>query len=150
MPFRTMRACQALAVCAAASLPAFAAAQTHAIDDQLGCDQQPHAFISGLLDDQSIDAKPMRVESNSVNAFRPAAGSGLMAFGFRVYAVLGYAPDDDLFKAGNGQPVDGSLYGVVVSGPKEAVESRVREAGSTATVRSVVPLVLTAVVCKQP
>lgn len=150
MRIRTMRFFQALAVCAAATLPGIAAAQTHAIDDALGCDQQPHAFISGLLDDRSIDAKPMRVESNSVNAFRPAAGSGLMAFGFRVYAVLGYAPDDDLFKAGNGRPVDGTLYGVVVSGPKEAVESRVREAGSSATVRSVVPLVLTAVVCKQP
>jgi hypothetical protein len=133
---------------AAAALPA-ATAQARAIDDSLSCDQQPHAFISGLIDDQSIDAAPMRVEANSVNAFRPSAGSGLMAFGFRVYAVLGYAPGDELFKPGSGQPLDGTLYGVVLSGPKEAVESRVREAGSTATVRSVVPLVLTAVVCKQ-
>jgi hypothetical protein len=35
----------------------------------------------------------MRVEANSVNAFRPAHGSNLTAFGFRVYAVLGYEHD---------------------------------------------------------
>jgi hypothetical protein len=141
--------CRTLVICGALGMFA-SAAVARDIDDALTCSQHPHAFISGLIDDQSIDAAPMRVEANSVNAFRPAPGSGLTAYGFRVYAVLGYAPDDSLFRTGSGKPLDGSLYGAVVSGPKEAVESRLREAGSTATVRAVVPLVLTAVVCREP
>ena len=40
----------------------------------------------------------MHVEANSVNAFRPTHGSDLTAFGFRVYAILGYERDDELFK----------------------------------------------------
>jgi hypothetical protein len=92
----------------------------------------------------------MHVESNSVNAFRPVAGSDLKAFGFSVYAVLGYEPDDEMFRRGNGEAIDGPLYGAVLLGPRETIEARVRESGSKATVRTVIPLLLTAVVCGPP
>lgn len=89
----------------------------------------------------------MRVDMNSVNAFRPVHGSDMTAFGFRVYAVLGYEPDDGMFKKGRGQALASPLYGAVLSAPSESVESRVRAAGSTATVHTVIPLLLTAVIC---
>lgn len=117
------------------------------LDGQLDCKSTGHAFITSLLNDQSIDPKPMRVEANSVNVFRPMRGSNLTAFGYRVYAVLGYQHDDELFKQGTGQPVADSAYGVVIFGPLEAVQSRAHEAGSVAVIKAVVPLVLTAVFC---
>jgi hypothetical protein len=92
----------------------------------------------------------MRIEANSVNAFRPAHGSNLTAFGFHVYAVFGYEQDDPMFKQGSGQPTMTSAYGVVVTGPAESVEARAREAGSDAVIREVVPLLLTAVFCNEP
>ena len=119
----------------------------HALDDQLDCKSTGHAFISTLLNDQYIDPKPMRVEANSVNVFRPVRGSTLTAFGYRVYAVLGYQHNDEMFKQGTGQPVADSAYGVVIFGPLEAVQTRAHEAGSDAVVKSVVPLLLTAVFC---
>jgi hypothetical protein len=119
----------------------------YALDAQLDCQSTAHAFIAPLVDDQFIDPIPMRVEANSVNAFRPAHDSNLMAFGFRVYAVLGYEHNDAIFKQGSGQPITESAYGVVVIGSREAVEARAREAGSDAVVRQVVPLLLTAIFC---
>ncbi|MBC8725893.1 molybdopterin-dependent oxidoreductase [Paraburkholderia sp. 31.1] len=95
----------------------------------------------------AINPDPMHVEANSVNAFRPTQGSDITAFGFRVYAVLGYEQDDGTFKKGRGNAFAGPLYGAVLSAPSDAVESRVRDAGSNATVRMVIPLLLTAVVC---
>ncbi len=93
------------------------------------------------------EPNPMRVEANSINAFRPIRGSNLTAFGFRVYAVLGYEHDDAIFRKGSGEPISDSAYGVVVNGPAETVESRVREAGSRAIVKQVVPLLITAILC---
>jgi hypothetical protein len=122
----------------------------HALDPQLDCKSTAHEFIAPLLDDQFIDPKPMRIEANSVNAFRPAHGSNLTAFGFHVYAVFGYEQDDPMFKQGSGQPTMTSAYGVVVTGPAESVEARAREAGSDAVIREVVPLLLTAVFCNEP
>jgi hypothetical protein len=119
----------------------------HSLDPQLDCQSSAHEFIAPLLDDQSIDPTPMRVEANSVNAFRPAHGSDLTAFGFHVYAVFGFEHDDPMFKQGSGQPTTASAYGVVVTGPAESVEARARQAGSDAVIREVVPLLLTAVVC---
>jgi hypothetical protein len=119
----------------------------YALDDQLDCKSSAHAFVAALLDDQYIDPNPMRVETNSVNVFRPVRGSDLTAFGYRVYAVLGYQHDDEMFRQGSGQPVGDSAYGVVIFGPSETVEARARQAGSDATIRTVVPLVLTAVFC---
>jgi hypothetical protein len=119
----------------------------HALDPQFDCQSSAHAFIAPLLDDQSIDPTPMRVEANSVNAFRPARGSDLTAFGFHVYAVFGFQQDDPMFKQGSGQPTAASAYGVVVTGPAESVEAHARQAGSDAIIREIVPLLLTAVVC---
>jgi hypothetical protein len=123
------------------------AAHAYALDAQFDCRARPHAFIGQLIHTQYIDPNPMHVEANSVNAFRPAHGSDITAFGFRVYAVIGYEQDDEMFRKGPGQALAGPLYGAVLSAPSEAVESRVREAGSNATVRMVIPLLLTAVVC---
>lgn len=117
------------------------------LDSQLDCKSSAHRFIAPLVADKSIDARPMRVESNSVNAFKPMQGSQLTAYGFRVFAVLGYQQDDDMFKRGSGQPVSDSSYGVVVLGAAETVEAKVRESGSTAVVKQVVPMLMTAVFC---
>jgi hypothetical protein len=123
------------------------ASHGHALDRPLDCKSSAHMFIAPLVSSQSIEATPMRVEANSVNAFRPTHGSDLTAFGYRVYAVLGYERGDAMFKQGSGQPLTDSAYGVVVQGPAETVEERVRAAGSSAVVHQVVPLVLTAVFC---
>jgi hypothetical protein len=118
-----------------------------ALDAQLDCQSNPHDFIAPLLDEQSIDPKPMRIEANSVNAFRPARGSKLTAFGFHVDAVFGYEQNDPIFKQGSGQPAKFPTYGVVVTGSVASVEASVRRAGSDAVVHEVIPLILTAVFC---
>ncbi|ANB76184.1 hypothetical protein AYM40_28390 [Paraburkholderia phytofirmans OLGA172] len=119
----------------------------YALDAQLDCKSNAHAFIAPLLTAQYIDPKPMRVEANSINAFRPAHDSNLTAFGFRVYAVLGYEHSDTMFKQGSGQPITDSAYGTVVVGATEDVEARVRAAGSDAVIRQVIPLLLTVIFC---
>lgn len=124
-----------------------AVCNAYALDPQLDCQSSPHDFIAPLLDEQSIDPKPMRIETNSVNAFRPTRGSNLTAFGFHVYAVFGYEQNDPLFKQGSGQPVKRSTYGVVVTGSAASVEASVRRTGSDAAIREVIPLILTAVFC---
>ncbi|WP_052405734.1 hypothetical protein [Paraburkholderia heleia] len=121
--------------------------QTASHDQQFDCKSDPHTFISSLIEEKSIEPEPSRVEANSVNAFRPARGTRLSAFGFPIYVVLGYDRDDTLFRRGAGKEITSPLYGVVVSAPAEKVRSRVREANSDATVQSVVPLLLTAIVC---
>src|SRR5258705_6918793 len=68
------------------SVPAYSLA----LDAQFDCKSDAHTFIESLVNDEYIDPNPMRVEANSVNAFRPTRGHDLTAFGFRVYAVLGY------------------------------------------------------------
>ncbi|MCG5072612.1 hypothetical protein [Paraburkholderia tagetis] len=122
-------------------------AQAQPEDERFDCTSNPHEFISALIEEKSIDPKPSRVEANSVNAFRPVHGNRLSAFGFPIYVVLGYAHDDTLFHRGAGKEIDAPVYGVVVSAPAESVRTRVREANSDATVHSVVPLLLTAIVC---
>jgi hypothetical protein len=137
-----------LTAIAAALPPGFSYA--YALDPQLDCRSNAHAFIAPLLKSRYIDPNPMRVEANSVNAFRPAHDSKLTAFGFPVYAVLGYEHDDALFKRGDGQPVSDPAYGVVVIGPTESVEAHARQAGSNAVIHQVVPLLLTAIFCSGP
>jgi hypothetical protein len=124
-----------------------AACNAYALDAQLDCQLSPHDFIAPLLDEQSIDPKPMRIEANSVNAFRPSRGSNLTAFGFHVYAVFGYEQNDPMFKQGSGQAVTPPTYGVVVTGSAGSVEASVRRAGSDADVHEVIPLILTAIFC---
>ena len=135
----------ALATGGVMSTPALCRA--YELDPQLDCKSNAHDYISQLLNSRYIEPNPMRVEANSINAFRPIRGSNLTAFGFRVYAVLGYEHDDAIFRKGDGEPISDSAYGVVVNGPAETVESRVREAGSRAIVKQVVPLLITAVLC---
>ncbi|KMQ80167.1 hypothetical protein BPMI_02903 [Candidatus Burkholderia pumila] len=116
-------------------------------ESQLDCKSSGYRFIAPLVADKLIDVKPMRVEVNSVNAFKHTSGNGLTAWGFRVYAVLGYEQGDVMFKTGSGQPVGDSAYGVVVMAPADVVEQHVHESGSTAVVKQVVPMIMTAVFC---
>jgi hypothetical protein len=131
---------------AGALLPALAMANS--IDPQLDCKSTAHDFIAPLLENRLIEAKPMRVEPNYVNAFRPAHGINLTAYDFKVYAVVGYQKDDPIFKAGTGQPIADSAYGVVVIGGDKDVEAKVRAAGSDANVHHVAPFI-TSIFCKQ-
>ncbi|WP_028225267.1 hypothetical protein [Paraburkholderia ferrariae] len=130
---------------AALLAPLFAHADAH--DEQFDCRSNPHTFISSLIDEKSIDPQPSRVEANSVNAFRPVRGNQLSAFGFPIYVVIGYERDDTLFHHGSGKAIEAPLYGVVVSAPADPVRLRVSESHSGATVHTVVPLLLTAIVC---
>ncbi len=122
-------------------------AHAEAIEEQLDCKSSGHTFISALLASGEIQSKPMRVEANSVNAFRPAHGVKLTAYDFKVFVVLGYQKDDPLFAQGKGTPIADSAYGVVVTGPSDDVKERVRQSGSSALVREITP-VTTAIVCK--
>jgi hypothetical protein len=123
------------------------AAHAYELDSQLNCKSSPHAFIAALVNGEYIDPKPMRIEANSVNAFRPTPGSDLTAFGFRVYAIFAYERDDEMFKKGSGEAIADPLYGAVVFGSTESVKTHLRRAGSDADVHDVLPLVLTAVIC---
>jgi hypothetical protein len=130
-----------VALCAAPAL-----ARAYALDSQLDCTSNAHAFIAPLQESHAIESTPMRVEANSINAFKPTQGSKLTAFDFGVFAVVGYQKDDALFKQGNGEPI-GDSYGAVVIGKESAVEAKVRAAGSDATIRRVAPFI-TAIFCK--
>lgn len=142
VPVISLTAC---AVVVGGLLPSLCEARP--LESQLDCKSSAHRFIAPLRAEQSIDATPMRVEANSVNAFKPTHNSQLTAYGFRVYAVLGYEQGDAMFKQGSGRPINDSAYGVVVLGSADTVEARVRESGSTALVHEVVPMLMTAVFC---
>jgi hypothetical protein len=142
-PARVVRLLLALLL---ASLGTSAHAQP--IEAQLDCKSNAHDFIAPLIENAQIEVKPMRVESNSVNAFRPTSGTALTAYGFKVYVVLGYGKDDPLFKQGKGQPISDSAYGAVVWGGDDEVAQKVRAAGSDADVHHVAPFI-TAIFCKQ-
>jgi hypothetical protein len=139
-----------IAVSGLVTLSLFVPTLAHAdtLDAQMDCKSDGHSFISPLLVSGEIEVKPMRVEPNSINAFRVKKGVHLTAFDYRVYAVIGYQKDDPLFQVGNGQPIADSAYGVIVIGPTEDVEDRVHQAGGTAVVHRVNPLV-TAIICQQ-
>lgn len=118
------------------------------IDDSLMCSESAHDFISGLIAQNLIDPKPMRVESNSINAFWPAHGQHMTAYGFSVFAVVGFQKDDPLFKPGAGTPIAPSAYGAVVVGTQAKVQAALTAAGNNAIVHHAGPL-LTAIFCKQ-
>ena len=145
MPLPRVKALAVLLASSASVWPL--ASHAYELDAQFDCQARPHAFIEQLIDEKYIASTPNYVDTHSVNAFRPVHGSDVTAFGFRVYAVLGYEPDDEMFKKGKGTALTSPLYGAVLSAPSEAVEERVRAAGSNATVHTVVPLLLTAVLC---
>lgn len=124
------------------------ASHAAALDTPLACNQSGHQFIADLAAQQLIDPKPTRVESNSINAFSPAQGADLTAFGFHIFAVVGYEKDDPMFRVGEGEPVASSAYGVVVFGSESKVRNAVTAAGGTAIVHRVAPLI-TAIFCKR-
>jgi hypothetical protein len=118
------------------------------LDAPLACNESAHQFVADLADQQLIDPKPMRVESNSINAFWPSRDAKLTAYGFSVFAVVAYEKDDPMFRTGDGEPVAKSAYGAVVFGSEEKVQVAIQSAGSTAIVHHVAPHV-TAIFCKR-
>ncbi|CAH2794951.1 MAG: hypothetical protein CBARDCOR_5134, partial [uncultured Caballeronia sp.] len=104
-----------------------------------------HAFIAPLQENHAIETTPMRVESNSINAFKPTNGSHLTAFDFGVFAVVEYRKNDSIFKQGRGEPIADSAYGAVVIG-EDSVKEKVCAAGSDAVIRHVAPFI-TAIFC---
>ena len=130
-----------------ALLAVSAVARAEALDAQLDCKSTPHDFIAPLQANNLLEKKPMRVEPNSINAFRPVKGAALTAYGFKVYALVAYQKDDPLFKQGKGEPIGDAAYGAVVWGGDDEVEQKVRDAGSDAVVHHVAPFV-TAIFCK--
>jgi hypothetical protein len=134
----------ALSACA---LPLACHAAT-ALDAPLACNESGHQFIADLAAQQLIEPTPMRVESNSINAFRPVKGADLTAFGFHVFAIVGFEKDDPMFRTGDGEPLANSAYGAVVFGSDANVQDAVTRGGSTAIVHHVAPHV-TAIFCKR-
>jgi hypothetical protein len=124
-----------------------ALAHAYALDAQLDCKSTAHAFIAPLREAHLIEAAPMRVEPNSINAFRPLHKDELTAFDFKVFAVVAFQKDDDLFKHGSGEPIGDSAYGAVVIGRESAVEEKVRAAGSDAVIHHAAPF-MTVIFCK--
>ncbi|MDN7176665.1 hypothetical protein M0D69_01225 [Caballeronia sp. SEWSISQ10-4 2] len=123
-------------------------ASAYALDSQLDCKSTAHAFIAPLQENHAIETTPMRVESNSINAFKPTHGSHLTAFDFGVFAVVGYQKDDAIFKQGSGEPIADSAYGAVVIGGEDSVKEKVRAAGSGAVIHHVAPFI-TAIFCNR-
>jgi hypothetical protein len=124
------------------------ASHAAALDESLTCKESAHDFISGLIDSNLILPTPSRVESNSINAFFPVHGQHMTAYGFNVFAVVGFQQDDALFRTGNGKPIARSAYGAVVFGSEAKVQAALNEAGNTAIVHHAGPL-LTAIFCQQ-
>jgi hypothetical protein len=137
--------CSILLALSAAALPL--ACHASELDAPLACNESGHQFIADLAQQQLIETTPMRVEKNSINAFRPVKGAELRAFGFHVFAVVGFEKDDPMFRNGDGEPLASSAYGVVVFGGDASVQDAVTEAGSNAIVHHVGPHI-TAIFCK--
>jgi hypothetical protein len=112
------------------------------------CQSDPHTFISQLVNTREISPIPIRIEADSVNAFGPSSSDALTAFGYKVKAVFGYQPGDGLFKPGHGTKRSEPIYGVVVIASSAEIETRARQAQSPAEIDSVVPFLLTAIICK--
>jgi hypothetical protein len=126
------------------------AVQAHEIGASLDCHFGAHEFINQLVEEKAIDPVPMKVSGNSVNAYRLRPNRNLTALGFKVRVVFGFSPDDDMFtRNSGGGEAPRQVYGVVVMAEKEAVSERIREIASPATVRDVIPLVMSAVVCEK-
>ena len=121
----------------------------HDLGASLDCHSGPHEFIKQLVDAKEVGSKPMKVSDNSVNAYQPRRKLDLTALGFKVRAVFGFSPNDDMFSQNGSSEATNEVYGVVVMAGKDEVSERLREMGSPATVREVMPLVLTAVVCQK-
>lgn len=124
-------------------VPAFATS----LDEPLHCDRPAHEFVGALESQGLIDPHPTHVEANSINAFNPTRAADLTAFGFHVFAIVGYQKDDPLFHKGDGKPLADSAYGAVVLGSTDSVKAAVRAGGSSAIVHHVGPFI-TAIFCQ--
>jgi hypothetical protein len=118
------------------------------LDTYLHCAASAHQFITALRAQQLIDTHPVHVEDDAINTFWPAHDTHLSAFAYDVFAVIGYQQDDPLFVKGKGQPIEGSLYGVVVVAGTAAVAHAIQAAGSSAYAKHAGPF-LTAIVCRR-
>lgn len=134
----------AVVVACAAALPE--AGSCTPLDNPLHCNVSAHTFIGNLIDAGEIEPQPTRVESNYINAFNLAKGADLHAFGYRVFAIVGYEEGDPLFRRGSGTRLSRSAYGAVVWGTTEKVKAAVEAAHSNAIVHHVAPLI-TAIFC---
>jgi hypothetical protein len=119
-----------------------------ALDESLTCKESAHDFVSDLIGRNLIEPTPSRVESNSINAFFPVHGQHMTAYGFKVFAIVGFQEDDPLFRHGDGKPIARSAYGAVVFGAQAKVQAALDESGNTAIVHHAGPL-LTAIFCQQ-
>lgn len=117
------------------------------LDEPLHCDRPAREFIGALEQQGLIDPHPSHVEANSINAFNPTRSADLTAFGFHVFAIVGYQKGDPMFQKGDGKPLADSAYGAVVLGATDSVETAVRAGGSSAIVHHVAPFV-TAIFCQ--
>lgn len=116
------------------------------LDDPLQCNVSAHTFVGTLISEGLVDPEPSRVESNYINAFNPTQGANLRAFGYHVFAIVGYEHDDPLFRQGRGQRLSRSAYGAVVWGSTDKVKATVAAAQSPAIVHHVAPFI-TAIFC---
>lgn len=121
----------------------------HDLGASLDCHSGSHEFIKRLVDAKEIGSKPINVSDNSVNAYQPRPRRDLTALGFKVRAVFGFSPHDDMFDQSGSGGATNEVYGVVVMAGEDAVSERIREIGGSATVKEVMPLVMTAVVCQK-
>ena len=137
----------AAAVVAASPATASPVPPVTPLDQPLHCDRPAHDFIGALETKGLIDPHPSHVEPNSINAFDPTHNADLTAFGFHVFAIVGYQKDDPMFQKGDGKPLADSAYGAVVLGATDSVKTAVRAAGSSAIVHHVAPFI-TAIFCQ--
>lgn len=144
----------------------FAGAQ--GLDASLDCRADPHQFIAQLINNNDIEAKPMKTSDQTVNAYGAHSDRHLTALGFPVKAVFGtpaagsndgvVAQKVSASQGGVQQvsdqtspdtPAAPSKYGVVVMAGSDQVSDRLHQMGSPATVKEVMPLVMTAVICQK-
>ncbi|CAN7677606.1 hypothetical protein LJR230_005232 [Trinickia sp. LjRoot230] len=140
---KTTLVAASVAACAAI-LPV--ASHAASLDDPLTCNVSAHTFIGKLIGDGLIEPQPSRVESNSINAFNPIRGVDLQAFGYHVFAIVGYYEGDPIFRKGSGKRLSQNAYGAVVWGSTPKVQAAVEAAHSPAIVHHVAPFI-TAIFC---
>ncbi|HTJ93599.1 MAG TPA: hypothetical protein VL424_10900 [Pararobbsia sp.] len=145
---RPRAAMPAAALCVLAALWQPVGARAVTLDDALACNDEAHPYIQSLQDRRLIAGHPMHVEDDGLNVFWPEHDAGLTAFNMHVFAVLGYQQGDTLFAPGKGDPMDGSLYGVVVTAETSTVAKAIAAAGSPAEYKRAGPF-LTAVYCRK-
>jgi hypothetical protein len=136
-----------VSVCASLLL-AGGIAHATSLDDALACNDDAHSYIQSLQDRHLIAGHAMHVEEDGLNVYWPTRGAGLTAYNLTVFAVLGYQQNDPMFAPGKGEPMDGGLYGVVVTAETATAASAVAAAGSPAEYKHAGPL-LTAIYCRK-